>query len=210
MMRETGSADSAHWVTHGALDLECARRALEMAERHAAPVAICGTAFAFVHLLEDLDRRDARYALPHSARIVETGGFKGRSRSVSRDELYAWIEHRLGVPAARIVNQYGMTELGSQFYDSVLGDPSGPRRKVAPPWTRVRILDAQSGDPVADGELGRISVFDLANTGSVCALETADLGRAYGDGFEVIGRDREAEERGCSIAADALLEDARP
>jgi Acyl-protein synthetase, LuxE len=210
VMRDAGSADSGHWVARGVLDVPQALRALEAAERSAAPVAICGTAFAFVHLLEELGDRGRRYALPRSARVMETGGFKGRSRSVSRDELYAWIEDRLGVPPARIVNQYGMTELGSQFYDSVLGDPPAPRRKLAPPWTRVRILDPISGAAAADGELGRIAVLDLANTGSVCALETADLGRTRGDGFEVIGRDPDAEERGCSIGADALLEDARP
>jgi hypothetical protein len=108
------------------------------------------------------------------------------------------------------VNQYGMTELGSQFYDTVLGEPATPRRKLAPPWTRVRILDPISGAEAAHGAVGRIAVHDLANTGSVCALETADLGRAAGDGFEVIGRDPDAEERGCSIGADALLVDARP
>jgi hypothetical protein len=210
MMREAGSPDSAHWITRGALDAPRALRALEAAERSGAPVAICGTAFAIVHLLDDLDRRGRRFALPRAARVMETGGFKGRSRAVSRDELYAWIEDRLGVPPARVVNQYGMTELGSQFYDSVLGEPESQRRKLAPPWTRVRVLDPISGAPVANGEPGRIAVLDLANTGSVCALETADLGRALGDGFEVIGRDPGAEERGCSIAADALLADARP
>jgi hypothetical protein len=209
VMRDSGSAQSRHWVVRGALDVPRALRALEAAQRGAA-VAICGTAFAFVHLLEELDRRALRFALPRSARVMETGGFKGRSRSVGRDELYAWIDDRLGVPPGRIVNQYGMTELGSQFYDSVLGEPAAPRRKIAPPWTRVRILDPHSGADAPDGELGRIAVLDLANTGSVCALETADLGRARGDGFEVIGRDPDAEERGCSIAADALLEDARP
>jgi hypothetical protein len=102
-----------------------------------------------------------------------------------------------------------MTELGSQFYDSVLCAPAEPRRKLAPPWTRVRILDPAGGDELEPGELGRIVVFDLANTGSVCALETADLGRAIDGGFEVIGRDPSADERGCSIGADVLLADAR-
>ena len=210
VMRDAGSSDSGHWVARGSLDAPRALRALEAAERNSGPVAICGTAFAFVHLLEELDGRGRRYSLPRSARVMETGGFKGRSRAVSRDELYAWIEDRLGVPSARIVNQYGMTELGSQFYDSVLGEPGAPRRKIVPPWTRVRIVDPLGGDEMAPGELGRITVIDLANTGSVCALETADLGRVVGDGFEIVGRDPTAEERGCSIGADALLADARP
>ncbi len=210
VMRDAGASGSGHWIARGTLDVPRALHALEAASRAGAPVAVCGTAFAFVHLLEELERRGLRFALPESARAMETGGFKGRSRSVPCGELYAGIEDRLGVPPARIVNQYGMTELGSQFYDSVLCEPTAPRRKLAPPWTRVRILDPIAGEEVAAGELGRIAVFDLANTGSVCALETADLGRALGDGFEVVGRDPEAEQRGCSIGADALLADALP
>ncbi len=209
-MREAGSPESSHWIESGGLDVPRALRELEAASRADRAVFVGGTAFAFVHLLEELERRAIRFALPRAARVMETGGFKGRSRSLPRAELYGWIEDRLGVPPARIVNQYGMTELGSQFYDSLLREPAAPRRKIAPPWTRVRILDPISGEEVAPGARGRIAVHDLANTGSVCALETADLGCAIGDGFEVIGRDADAEERGCSIGADALLADAGP
>ena len=98
-----------------------------------------------------------------------------------------------------------MTELGSQFYDTVLADPAGPRRKLGPPWARVRLLDPATGDDVPAGEPGMITIVDLANTGSVLAVQTADLGRAVGDGFEVQGRAPGAEARGCSIAADEML-----
>jgi hypothetical protein len=136
---------------------------------------------------------------------VETGGFKGRSRSVPRAELYLALEERLGVPLERIVNQYGMTELGSQFYDSVLLDPAAPRRKLGPPWARVRIVDPETGGDAPGDEVGVILVADLANTGSVAVVQTADLGRRVAGGFEVLGREPGAEERGCSIAADWLL-----
>jgi hypothetical protein len=106
------------------------------------------------------------------------------------------------------VNQYGMTELGSQFHDSVLRFPSEPRRKLGPPWTRVRCLDPETGVECAPGAPGRIAILDLANTGSVCAVQTADLGQRRGDGFEVVGREAGAEARGCSLAAEAMLERA--
>ena len=85
--------------------------------------------------------------------------------------------------------------------------PATPRRKLGPPWTRVRIIDPESGDEARDGEIGVVTVLDLANTGSVLSIQTADLGRALGDGFEVIGREPGAEDRGCSIAADEMLQD---
>ena len=87
--------------------------------------------------------------------------------------------------------------------------PGELRRKLAPPWTRVAILDAESGEIAEAGVVGPIAIFDLSNTGSVFAVLTADLGRRVGDGFEVIGRESGAEERGCSIAADELLSGAR-
>ena len=200
-----GTRESGFDVRGGCIDFDALLARLRAATAARAPVALCGTAFAFVHLLDELARRGQKLALPPSARVMETGGFKGRSRAMPREALYAAIEERLGVPGARIVNQYGMTELGSQFYDSVLRLPAEPRRKLGPPWTRVRIIDPTTGEEAADGDPGLVTVVDLANTGSVLALQTADLGRRLGDGFEVMGRSEGAEARGCSIAADEML-----
>jgi hypothetical protein len=201
-----GDAGSGFHVRRAELTLPQLLAAFARAREDAAPVALCGTAFAFVHLLDALEARGGAQALPPGSRAMETGGFKGRSRELPQGELYAAIERNLGIPRGRIVNQYGMCELGSQFYDSVLLDPAGPRRKLAPPWTRVRIVDPETGADAAPGAAGVIHVCDLANTGSVLAIQTADLGRAIGaDGFEVLGREPGAEARGCSIAADAML-----
>ncbi|HME70868.1 MAG TPA: hypothetical protein VKM54_13510 [Myxococcota bacterium] len=192
-------------VAWGELRFEGWLRALEDAMAHHAPLVLCGTAFAFVHALDELARRGARLSLPAGSRVMETGGFKGRARELSRQALYALIEERLSIPPARIVNQYGMTELASQFHDSVLRFPGAARRKLAPPWVRVRLVDPATGDQVLPGEVGVVVIHDLGNTGSVCAVETADLARAVADGFEVIGREPGAEARGCSLAADEML-----
>ncbi len=204
ILARRGDAESGFDVVAGELRAEALLARLEGA---AAPVVLCGTAFAFVHLLDATERR-GRLRLPPGSRVLETGGFKGRSREVSRDELHAAIETQLGVPRAQVVNQYGMTELGSQFHDSVLRFPAEPRRKLGPPWTRVRLLDPETDEESAPGAPGRIAIFDLANTGSVFAVQTADLGQRRGDGFEVLGREAGAEARGCSLAADAMLERA--
>ena len=182
----------------------CIQR-LERIAAEGPAIALCGTSFAFVHLLDAMTERKCRLALPEGSRVMETGGFKGRSRELDAKSLREGIAEQVGIPVARIVNQYGMTELASQFYDSVLRRPGEPRRKLAPPWTRVRFVDPASGEDVASGEPGAIVIVDLANTGSVQAVQTADLGRATGDGFEVLGREPGAEARGCSIAADTML-----
>ncbi len=205
VLEELCDEQSGFFVKGGTLEVVPLLRALESVREDGAPLLLCGTAFAFVHLLEALESLGRRLALPPRTRVMETGGFKGRARERSREALYAELEAALGVPAARIVNQYGMTELASQFYDSVLVDPEGPRRKLSPPWARVLLEDPKTGREVAHGEIGVIRVVDLANTGSVCAIQTADLGRAVADGFDVLGREPDAEARGCSIAADELL-----
>jgi hypothetical protein len=205
VLRELGTRDSGFDVEGAALQGDRLLAHLEACAGEGRPVALCGTAFAFVHLLEELERRRASCALPAGSRLMECGGFKGRSREMPRPELYARLAGALGIPEERMVNQYGMTELGSQFYDSVLLRPDEPRRMLGPPWTRVLIVDPETGNPAAPGEVGTIVVFDLANTGAVFAVQTADLGRAVSDGFEVLGREAGAEERGCSIAADELL-----
>jgi hypothetical protein len=205
LLARFGDAESGFDVAGGSFRAD---ELIGRLERTGAPVVLCGTAFAFVHLLDALEREGRRLRLPPGSRIMETGGFKGRSREVSRDELHAALETQLGVPRARIVNQYGMTELGSQFHDSVLRFPGEPRRKLGPPWTRVLCLDPETGRECAPGAVGRIAILDLANTGSIQAVQTADLGRSRGDGFEVLGREAGAEARGCSLAADAMLERA--
>jgi hypothetical protein len=69
----------------------------------------------------------------------------------------------------------------------------------------VRIVDPETGADAPPDGAGTIVVYDLANTGSVLAIQTADLGRPVQDGFEVLGREPGAEARGCSIAVDELL-----
>jgi len=214
-----GDPESGYDSRDGVVDAEALLGSLRDCAREREAVALCGTSFAFVHLLEAMGEGGAkalRILLPKGSRIMETGGFKGRSREVARADLYRALEHHLGIPERMMVNQYGMTELASQFYDSTLfespsespaGATPGPRRKLGPPWARVRIIDPESGLEVKRGEVGMIVVHDLANTGSIAAIETADLGRRIGEkgeGFEVIGRSPGAEARGCSIAVDAM------
>lgn len=191
----------------GRLDEHGLRSALGDAEGARDPVLVVGTAFAFVHLLDALAKESTRFRLPDGSRVMETGGFKGRSRAVPREELYAAIDSRLGIPSDRIVNEYGMTELLSQFYEPVL--TGGARLHHPPPWVRTRVADPATLEPLPPGRVGLLCHFDLANLGSVCCVLTEDLGveppEAEGHGFRVLGRNPGAEPRGCSLAMDDLM-----
>jgi hypothetical protein len=186
----------------------------------ARPLLLLGTAFSFVHLLDYLAERNLRFDLPAGSRVMETGGYKNRSRSLPKTELHQLITERLGIPSSRIICEYGMSELSSQAYDlgalasrrrvsslcseqDAGGTPALPgldtRHFIFPPWARVQIISPETGREVADGETGLIRIFDLANVFSVMAIQTEDLGIRHGDGFELIGRAALAEARGCSL-----------
>jgi hypothetical protein len=198
------------WVVdgHGRWDLDALDRALRSAERSDGPVLLLGTAFAFVHALEQ-DPPVLR-RLPAGSRIMDTGGFKGRSRELPKQELHALLTDRTGVPRERIVNEYGMTELLSQLYEPVLAEGvQGADRHVPPPWLKVRALDPATLEALGEGEEGILAFFDLANVGSVCHILTEDVGSVTGGRVHLVGRSAGAEPRGCSRAMDELMSAAR-
>jgi hypothetical protein len=153
------------------------------------PVVLFGTAFNFVHLLDFVGAREFR--LPAGSMAFETGGYKGRSRTIPKAELHGVLKGRLGID--KIISEYGMCELSSQGYD--LGD--GVFR--FPPWARVQIISPETGREVGEGERGLIRVIDLANVYSVMAIQTEDMGVRRGAGLELIGRAALSEARGCSL-----------
>lgn len=186
--------------------------ALRGAEAAGRPVLVVGTAFAFVWWLEEALGSDKVVSLPPGSRILETGGYKGRSRALSREELYRGLEAAFGVPPCRVVNEYGMTEMLSQFYEPVLRTaeeregPLSARYHRPPPWVRTLVLEPSTLKPLPAGEVGVLAHMDLANLGSVSGLLTEDLGRAVSGGFQLLGRSPGAEPRGCSLAMEAFLE----
>ncbi len=186
---------------------------VESAIAEARPVCIATTAFALMHVLDALDERRKQLPLPAGSRVMETGGFKGRTRVVDRSDLYERTGRAFALPRHAIVAEYGMTELTSQYYDDVLtrGDARSvdARRKHPPPWLRTRVVGAD-GNTLPNGTVGALVHVDLANRSSCIAIATEDLGVQFdpsdGDagGLMLIGRERGASLRGCSLDAETL------
>jgi hypothetical protein len=232
VMAAFGGPGSAEFVTETGIDHEGFARALAEAGARGQVVCLLGTAFAFVHALEALAPR--RFALPAGSRLMDTGGYKGRSRAVPRAELLAAYEETFGIPADHVISEYGMTEMSSQFYDVAPGSwrlAPGPttapashpaerpapalarsqepgarsRRYTGPPWVRTVVVDPERLEPLPSGATGLLRHYDLANLDSVMAIQTDDLGVAREDGFALLGRAAGAEARGCSLAVEELL-----
>jgi len=164
------------------------------------PVMLLGTALAFLNFFEHCSAQGLRFLLPAGSAAMETGGYKGSGRDIPKAKLYAQLGEFLDLTPDDVHNEYGMTELSSQCYTRGLG-----RSHAAPPWLRTMVIDPETGHEVAPGETGVLRLFDLANLGSVLAIETQDLAIRGEDGFQLLGRDPGALPRGCSRAADEAL-----
>ncbi len=155
------------------------------------PITLLGTALAFLQMFESLD---APIILPEGSWVLETGGYKGTEKSLTKKELYQLFDQKLGVSEDEIWNEYSMTELSSQFYTSGIGAPH-----IGPPSTRIKVIHPETGETVNPREMGYLVIYDLANAESCLAIRTQDLA-IYHDAqsFTLIGRDPSALPRGCS------------
>lgn len=157
------------------------------------PVFVPGTAFAFADLVAGAD---GPVALPEGSVVMVTGGFKGRTVAYSARVLSDRLRELL--PGARLVGEYGMSELSSQLWSPDLGEPFVP-----PPWLRVLPTDPGSGRPVAG--VGLLRFVDLASVWTVPAIETRDLGEVLPDGRVVLhGRLEGDQPRGCSLTVEEV------
>jgi len=195
--QERGNGRTGWYLRDDELLLESFWHDLAQAVAAARPVCIAATAFALVHVCDAMARQQRRFTLPQGSRVMETGGFKGRTRTVQRAELYASISECLGIPRECIVAEYGMTELTSQYY---CASSAG---FIAPPWMRTRVVGPQR-TTLAPGETGALLHVDLANRSSCLAIQTEDLGSNTDEGLMLHGRDPDASLRGCSLDAEDL------
>lgn len=209
VMRTFGAPGSRFVMDRNGLDLSTLTRVLQEAQESGTPMCLLGASFSFVHFFDACGEQNLRFQLPNGSRIMDTGGFKGQSREITRQELYRLAREHLGVPRDWCVNMYGMTEHSTQFIDSTIRDrthgESGPRHKIVPPWARSRVVDPETLEELPTGEAGLLLHYDLGNRNSVLAVLSEDIGYALGNGFELLGRAKGAEARGCSVAVDELL-----
>lgn len=198
MLTELAEVLSAmtYWVVEkDGLRLDEARIALgEGLGAGDAPVIVLATPIALTELLE---RQRGLSRLPPGSRVMLTGGFKGKSVSVSEGELLDRLERTFGLPRTHVIAEYGMTELTSQAY----GTPLLPN-----PALRLRVVHPESGLDLPPGEKGLVACFDLLNLDHVSAILTSDLGELDALGrLTLRGRMPGAAPRGCSLTAEELL-----
>lgn len=201
-MRAFDGRERQAWLLAEGVDVAALERAAGDARASGEPLLALGASFALVALLDALG--GGSFRVPEGSVVMQTGGFKGRSREVDPARLRADLARAFGISPEAVVGEYGMTELSSQLYEETLSGGE-PGVYVPPPWLRVRAVDPLSLRPLPDGEVGLAGFVDLANVDSAIAVLTRDLVRCRGRGVELVGRSAGAPPRGCSLALEALV-----
>ncbi|MBN2379902.1 hypothetical protein JXM67_08895 [candidate division WOR-3 bacterium] len=182
---------------------------LRQAEDSGEPVVMAGATFGYVHFFDYCQSQGISFKLPEGSRSFDGGGNKGRSREIPRDEYCQLGQKILGIPPYLMVNCYGMVEVPLPFMENVFYNHrkgiKEPRYKMIPHWGKVQVVDPDTLKPLPKGEQGLLLEHCLANIVTVQAIQTEDIGYAIGSGFEITGRVKGSESRGCSIAIDELL-----
>jgi len=191
LIGQFGDAESGFFLD----DQDRLHRAIDHSVSTSAPFILFGAAFGLLDLVDD-----RRIALPEGAVVIETGGMKTYRQEITRDELHARLADGFAIDESQVRSEYGMCELMSQCYTR------GDHVFYPPPWMRFQIMDPE--DPrqtVAEGEVGVLALFDLANVYTVSPLLTEDRGVRVGAGFKVLGRLSDAELRGCNFLIESAV-----
>lgn len=202
------------WIVRDGEPLwDIADAALKRAAADGKPLLLLGPTLLYMGYFERLAARRQRYSLPPGSRAMDTGGSKGQRAEFTRTEVEAAFTQHLGIPRTHLVNEYGMAEMGSQFYDDNLvavheGREPRPGKRI-PPWVRTRVLNPETMKEQPDGVRGILVHYDLANLEIPLAIQTEDVGSRIGDRLVLEGRLLGAEARGCSLAFEQFLETQR-
>lgn len=186
-----GLTSSEFLIQNHFLDSE---RLTHRVSQTSSPIFLAGTALAFTTLLQT----HRKCILPLGSMIMETGGFKGKTREIQKGKFYQALSRFFKISLTSIYNEYGMTELFSQAYACGMNG-----NHHFPPWLRFRILNPETGEAATDKTPGIIELIDLANAPSCLAIQTQDLGINQNNTLQLLGRISQ-EKRGCSLTAEDL------
>jgi hypothetical protein len=202
-LKHFGTKSSGFRLNQNGINFEKIFEDLDCSQANRTPYAILGASFSIVHLVDEMIKINKTYKLPLGSKILDTGGFKGKSRLLGPDEFYDQLSNVFGIPRKNCINMYGMTELSTQFYDN--GNEVCPSIKTGPHWIKSRVVNPLTKDDVLKGNTGVLVHCDLAHFNIVSSILTEDLGIELDNGFLLLGRAGAEEVKGCSMAVDEFL-----
>ena len=159
-------------------------------------------------LMRVIKKRKLNLKLPKSSLVADGGDYR-HNKKMTKQRWIKLVTQIFRIPAYRYVNIYGLTETNSEFFDNVyfnhLIGKKGSRYKPHLPWTRTIAVDPKTLEPLPKGKKGFLRHYDLLNLSHALAIQTDDLGYEIENGFEVIGKIKNAEAKICSYVTQKLL-----
>ena len=178
------------------------------------PVAVFGFTFVlYAHAVLPLLKTGRSFKLPYGSHVIHIGGWKKLvDQRVSKAQFNETMEQVFGVPSSHVVDFYGFTEQMGVTY------PDGPGgAKFAPVFAEVIVRDPSTFEPVPDGWEGLLEFITplpysypgiavLTDDVGVVEERDAEVGNWRGTRFQVLGRAKKAEARGCGdIMGDKVV-----
>ncbi len=213
VMKNVGTLGGRHYIGPSGLNIDEFLSDIKKYENEGAPVSIIAPSFAMVVILDKLAEKNIKFKMAPGSRVLDAGGFKGRSREISRPDMLRSIEERFAIPPQYCINALGMSEVGTQYYDDNLKNHiagvTAPATKRNPHWAKTLVMKLDGAmnylAPQISSVKGALVHFDLSNFDRALAILTDDLGCYKEDGFEVCGRIKEGDVKGCSLTIEELI-----
>jgi len=178
---------------------------VEQLKNAGGPFGFLGyTYMLYQSVVRPLHERGVCLQLPENVFVLHFGGWKKlQDQAVDRATLNGHTAEVFGIPTQNIRDIYGFTEqLGVIYPDR------GDGVREVPTYAEVIVRDPHTLQPVADGETGLLEfICPLPHGYPGVAILVDDIGRIVSRhmgpdgttrrGFEVIGRAKRAEPRGC-------------
>lgn len=155
------------------------------------PTWVFGTAFHFMWLLDQnktIGHHDHLY-------LIETGGTKGRARTLPKQEFYRALQNCFQIPLRNIISEYGMCELASQAYE---WGEDNERLFRFPWWVKAQVMPAKKS-VFSSGE-GCGFFTDPMRIDCPVPMRVQDRIKIIGENtFRLEGRVESAPLKGCSL-----------
>jgi len=182
------------------------------------PVCVFGFTYVlYSYGTKPLFDEGKRFPLPEGSKVVHIGGWKKlKDQKISKENFNAQLAELFQIEPTAIVAFYGFTEqMGVTYPDG----PSG--NKCVPVFSELIVRDPVTLEPLPDGQEGLLEfVTPLPYSYPGLAILTDDLGviRSRGDGengwecteFEILGRAKKGEPRGCGDIMGDKIAAPRP
>jgi Acyl-protein synthetase, LuxE len=196
-------------ITPKGIDFTGVVSVLKQKEKEGVPVFLAGPSFGFVYLFDAGKKQNFSFQMAPGSRLGQGGGYKGRSREMTREEFKKYACSFFGLDPDYVLDTLGLTEISTAFHENSLYNHvkniKDSSYKPNLPWTRTTAVDPDTLERLPKGKIGLLRHYCLTNVCTVLAVQTDDLGYETENGFDITGRVKGAEARGCSIAMDDMI-----